>query len=204
MEAWNYDRVAAFAFSDKNPGWRPEIEESPNGDGVWDTNKRFAHLAPKYFTDDTPREIKQLHSNWVIKAQQACRYLGIPGKFYPGPDCTIRVLEYPPGATTAPHLDFDMFTLSMFRDDPDAFVYLDGSDQDPELLKAREGYPGIHFGEILTEIDPKFKATNHKVDGTENTQKAMVFFVLPKWTARLPSGLTVGEWVQERKARSRR
>ncbi len=198
-----FDRVAEYAFSAANKGWRPEIQESPNGDGVWDTNKRWAHLAPKYFDASTPFLARSLHQQYSEAATRACRLLELPEEFYPGPDCTIRVLNYPAGATTAPHLDFDLFTLSMYRD-VDAFRYLDDSDQDPELLRAREQFPGIHFGELLSEISPRFKATKHEVVATDEVQNSCVFFVLPSWAAKLPSGLTVGEWVEERKARSRR
>lgn len=192
-----------YAFSDANPGWRPEIQESPNGDGVWDTNKRFAHIAPKYFNAATPQFVRSTYEKQLGLAVHACRLLRIPEAFHPGPDCTLRVLDYPVGATTAPHTDFDLFTMRVWRDDVDAFMYLGGECR--ELGSICKRYPGLHFGELLAEIDPdRFVATKHEVVASDGQQSSCVFFVMPDHSAVLPSGLTVGEWVEERKARSRR
>ena len=197
------EQLIEYAFSDANPGWRPEIQESPNGDGVWDTNKRFAHVAPKYFNDETPKFVHTEYAFQRYLALHACRLLEIPKEFHPGPDCTLRVLDYPPGATSPPHTDFTMFTLRVWRDDVDAFRYL--GDVDPNLASIRKRFPGIHFGELIAEIDPKrFTATEHEVVATEHPQSSCVFFVMPNLSAILPSGLSVGDWLDERKSRSRR
>jgi hypothetical protein len=37
-----------IVFQPQYPGYRPTIVESPNGDGKVDTEKRYAHVAPKY------------------------------------------------------------------------------------------------------------------------------------------------------------
>jgi hypothetical protein len=201
----DYEKISEYAFSKLNPGWRPEIQESPNGDGVWDANKRFAHLAPKYFERSSPPPyIRHAYAAAMEVASWACTHLGLWPDFMPGPDTTIRVLDYPPGATTAPHTDFDLFTLRLYRNDVGAFRYLNGSDECPSLAKSRERFPGIHFGEILSQLDPKFTATEHEVVGSQAPQQSIVLFVVPEWDARLPSGQTVAEWMTERKARSRR
>lgn len=192
-----------YAFSDANPGWRPEIQESPNGDGVWDTNKRFAHLAPKYFTEATPDFVLAAYEKQLGLATHACRLLQIPKAFHPGRDCTLRVLDYPAGATTAPHTDFDLFTMRVWRDASHAFRYLGG--RGVELWAIRGRYPGLHFGELMAEIDPKrWEATEHEVVASDEPQSSCVFFVMPDLGAVLPSGLAVGDWLEERKARSRR
>jgi len=199
-----YETLAAFAFSSENPGYKPSVVEAPNGDNVWDENKRYAHLAPKYFeeTNVDHHEIKELYEIARQTAEWVCKMIEIPQEFFPGRDSTLRVLHYPPGATTAPHTDFDLFTICMYRDDNNAFKYLDG-EEDALLTRARKFSPGIHFGELMTEINNAM-ATNHEVVGTERTQKSAVFFVVPEHSAVLPSGLTVGEWMAERKNRSRK
>lgn len=197
------EQLIEYAFSDANPGWRPEIQESPNGDGVWDTNKRFAHIAPKYFNAATPQFVRAAYEKQLGLARHACRLLRVPEAFYPGPDCTLRVLDYPAGATTAPHTDFDLFTMRVWRDDANAFKYL--GDVGPNLVSITQRYPGLHFGELLAEVSPKrFVATKHEVIASDEPQSSCVFFVMPDLDAVLPSGITVGEWVEERKARSRR
>ncbi len=201
-----YETLATFAFSDKNPGYRPSVVEAPNGDNVWDESKRYAHLAPRYFEETDPNvdhlEIKELYELARRTAEQVCEMLNLSREFFPGRDSTLRILHYPPGAATAPHTDFDLFTICMYRDDTDAFKYLDG-EEDALLTRARKFSPGIHFGELMTEINDAM-ATNHEVIGTERIQKSAVFFVVPDHSAVLPSGLTVGEWMTERKNRSRK
>ncbi len=187
-----FERLKAYAFSERNPGYRPEVQEAPNGDGVWDAQKKYAHVAPKYGLGP----LGLLYRDLVNEATGICIRLGIPSQFFPDYDSTIRVLDYPPGATSAPHTDFDMFTMCLYRD-VDAFRYL--SAKPPEA----EDFPGLHFGELFTEITGR-EATRHEVIATEKPQWSAVFFVMPPLGAVLPSGLSVGEWLQERKERSRR
>lgn len=198
----DYDEIAAFAFSSENPGYKPQVIESPNGDGIWDAQKKYAHIAPKYLNQTNNESMWFFYNMAKVAAFQVCEELGIPKEFYPGEDSTLRILDYPPGATTAPHTDFDLFTLCMYRDDYDAFKYLSG-ENDLLLMKARSISQGIHFGEILTEVNGA-QATGHEVVGTEKRQCSIVFFVVPDHKAVLPSGLTVGEWMEERKNRSRK
>lgn len=209
----DYDRIHKFAFSDENPGWNPDVIESPNGDGVWDEHKRYAHLAPKYFDQasvSSPSFYTEMYSNGIFQlyhqarneADRICRHLDIPKEFWSADDSTLRILDYPAGATTAPHTDFDLFTLCLYRDDMDAFKYLSGED-DPLLERAREISPGIHFGELMTELNGA-QETEHEVLGTDNRQCSIVFFVVPNHKAILPSGISVGKWMDERKNRSRK
>jgi hypothetical protein len=201
-----YETLASFGFSADNPGYKPTVVESPDGDGVWDTEKKYAHIAPKYMKLVNPEvdtsAIQALYDQALVEGKRICEALELPVQYHPGPDSTLRVLAYPPGATTAPHYDFDLFTISLFRDETRAFRYLEG-EEDPLLVKARGISPGIHFGEILTEAVGA-KATRHEVLGTPWRQKSAVFFVIPPHETVLPSGITVGAWIAERIARSRK
>ena len=195
-----YDELSKFAFSTANKGYKPAVVESPDGDGTWDTQKKYAHIAPKYeVPEGLPSEV---YAKAISEAVNMCLHLGLSPEFYPGSDSTLRVLEYPPGATTAPHSDFCLFTLSLYRDQPNAFKYLRG-ESEPLLTEARRLSPGIHFGDLMHEV-LGVSATRHEVEATERTQYSAVFFVVPSHDAVLPSGLTVGAWMEERKSRSRK
>lgn len=209
-----FDRLAAYAFSSANPGYKPTVREAPNGDGTWDEQKEYAHLAPKYFSGGTPEPIIEAWTDAMIAAIDVCDQLGL-SSWRPGPDSTLRLLRYLPGATTAPHTDFDLFTLSLYRSHKDAFKYIDAEpatigdwNTDRErsrrlLTKARELSPGIHFGELMTEI-LGVPATPHETLPLDEWSYSAVFFVIPDHAKRLPSGVTVGEWIRERVARSRK
>lgn len=200
-----YDELSEIAFSSKNPGYKPSVIESPNGDGTWDEDKRYAHVAPKYFIKMPYYGLYECLESWRAgfeQAREVCKHLGIDSDFWPGMDSTLRILEYKPGATTAPHVDFDLFTLCLYRNIPETFRYLSG-ENDKLLTKAKEFSPGIHFGELMTEINGS-KATKHEVVASDETQYSMVFFAVPDHAAELPSGVTVGEWMEERKNRSRK
>jgi len=199
-----YNTLSSFAFSSFNTGFKPSVIESPNGDNIWDDLKRYAHIAPKYFAsiEDQIPDIIALYEMAKNEALCASYMLNLPEEFYPGPDSTLRILQYQPGATTAPHVDFDLFTISMYRNTLDTFKYLDG-ENDPLLQRVREYYPGIHLGELVTEINGA-AATKHEVVASDDWQYSAVFFVVPEHTAILPSGLTVGQWMTERKERSRK
>jgi len=201
----DYKNLADFAFSEQNPGFKPKEIESPNGNGVWDESKRYTHIAPKYFRqvlELVPPIVIELYAKAINECIRVCNAIELPHQFWPGPDSTMRLLDYPPGASTAPHTDFNLFTLCLYRDDMDAFKYL-GGEGDPLLKKAREISPGIHFGEMMTEINGA-QATGHEVVGTDKPQRSIVFFMVPRHSATLPSGKTVGQWIEERKRRSRR
>jgi hypothetical protein len=49
--AEDYAELYELAFNVKNPGYKPFTFESPNGDGKFDFDKRYAHIAMKYLND---------------------------------------------------------------------------------------------------------------------------------------------------------
>lgn len=197
-----FENISEFAFSEQNPGYRPNIIESPHGDGVWDVEKKYAHIAPKYLSGFEKTSVFDVYAKCIDVANDICEKIGIPEKYWAGTDSTLRVLHYPPGSTTAPHTDFDLFTICMYRNKPESFIYLNGED-DELLQKARNISPGIHFGELMSEINNS-KATKHEVTATDDWQYSAVFFVVPPHDSILPSGLSIGEWIDERKNRSRK
>jgi hypothetical protein len=197
-----FDSLFEFAFSDDNPGYKKDVVESPNGDSYWDHKKKYAHIAPKYFNNKTPDFVKTIYENIKRESEYVCDFLNIDKKYYPGNDSTLRLLKYENGAVTAPHTDFDLFTLSIYRNINDTFKYISG--EDDSLLKiAREKYKGIHFGELMAEI-LGVEATKHEVISSEQKQLSIVFFAMPYENAMLPKGISVGDWVNERKKRSRK
>jgi hypothetical protein len=198
MDQGELDRLFDFAFGPTNPGYRPQVVESPDGDGVWDAQKRFAHVAPKYGLGP----MHGLYERAFALARDVCIDLGIPPQFHPGPDSTIRVLDYPPGATTAPHADWNLLTLSLYRDTLDPFRYLSG-ESEPTLADARKVWPGIHFGYLMADITG-IEPTRHEVVATKERQRSVVFFVVPSHTAVLHCGLTVGAWLDDMKTRARK
>jgi hypothetical protein len=201
MNKDEFDKLRAYAFSEANPGWKPAVQEAPNGDGKWDLNKRFAHLAPKYFNESTPQFVLDHWADGMRTAERVSRQLGIPAAMMPGPDSTLRILEYPPGAVSAEHTDFDLFTLRIYRNLESPFKYLGWGGR--VLADARKDFEGIHFGEIMAVLSERFLATKHKVTATPGEwQYAAVFFAVPPWAAKLPSGKTVHEWMTERLASS--
>lgn len=196
----DFEALRAWAFSSDNPGYRPTVIEAPAADGMaWDEGKRYAHIAPKY-----KMERSQLATRiWTlayIEAQQIATKLGLPA---PGEDSTLRVLEYPPGTGSAPHTDFDLFTLCLYRNDMVPFRRLRGSD-DPIMRRLDAHHSGFHFGE-LAEIfsGGVLQATEHVVDASATAQYSAVFFAIPAHTERLP-GITVGEWLEAKKANARK
>jgi hypothetical protein len=205
LTARQFEELSTFAFSSQNPGFKPAVIESPNGDGVWDAQKQYAHIALKYFDRCTPSHVRVAYLLALDEANRIIRRMGLPAGVVAGDDSTLRLLRYPPGATTAPHTDFDLFTLSLYRSHVGAFVYRQA--YEPELLsKARQFSPGIHFGELMTEILGDFHApaTRHETVALDVPSFSAVFFVIPPHEYVLPSGLTVGEWLKERIARSRK
>lgn len=177
-----------WALSTQNPGFRQEVVEVPNGDGVADVGKLYGHIAPKY---GIPKRYRSYYDHLLTLATGYAMALGVPSEFMPGEDSTLRVLRYPPGVGGAEHTDFDLFTVNVGRTHEAVAHHTD-----PLPF-------GVHAGELLTEILGT-PATPHSVNALDEEQGAMVFFAVPKLDAVLPSGLTVGEWIQERKERSRK
>ena len=198
------------------PGYRPAILESPNGDENWDTEKRYAHVAVKYLRDWAPdrsgpgnrNEEKDTLNHYLTMAHnrgvEIAIELGVPREFWPTREYSaMRILEYPAGAITHEHVDFDLFTLMCYRNIPRKFQYC--SNEDSHLKKANELNQQIHFGEILELVVPSMKATPHRVDSSESrSQYSIVYFTIPDHEAVLPGGITVGAWLEERLSRSRK
>lgn len=183
----DYDRLHALVFQADYPGYRPETLEAPNGDGRVDAQKRYAHVATKYLErDPNPARATELNA-FLLKAHAlaiAAAYdLGAPRPELGA--CALRVLEYPPGVGGAPHYDFDVFTLNLWRSEPNAGLGL----AEP-----------VHMGEIgeLLGLGP---ARLHHIDPSPEPQQSLVYFVLPRHD--LPLSLTVGSWLEKRYARSR-
>ncbi len=197
-----YTLLHNLVFNKSYAGYRPEIQESPDGNNVWDTKKRYAHIAPKYLTDKVSVSLWLYFNLAFEEAEQVYQKLNFPE--YLKPDyhqCCMRILEYPPGASSALHTDFDFMTLQLFRDNHEGFERVGSDASDDEISN------GIHFGEIA-ELAELRKATPHKVVPLDQPQKSIVFFVLPSLEAVIPNktgkDIVVGDWLKERYARSRR
>lgn len=234
LTPYDYHRLHNIVFSDDYPGYKPNVVESPNGDGKLDTEKRYSHVAKKYLDQIPGRYPEQEHEKAVLRgyldeahelAIQVAVSIGVPRPFWPVQKYSaLRVLEYGPTAITNEHTDFDLFTLMLYRNLPQYFNYTNGPiDSDrrkwvkqgrtisqmvqhqKSLAMANAVSPQTHFGELLEEIDiDTFKADDHEVVATEGPwQYSIVYFAIPDHNAVLPSGVTVGKWLEERIKRSR-
>lgn len=267
--AQDYRIISEIVFDTecKYPGYRPNVVESPNGDGYWDGDKRYAHIAYKYldeykevlnerkckslgipyYSKEELNKLRTLDSKTYYtyiekymsvltdvsymctlrdyltkandKAIEVAIELGIPKEFWPDVRYgALRILEYPPGAVTNPHKDFDLFTLMCYRNIPENFNYIiEGTEDDPQIYKsdgthdrllteAQKLNHQIHFGEILEMVMPIYKANMHEVvaDPFKRTQYSIVYFSIPDHSIKLPTGETVKEWLDERLSRSRK
>jgi hypothetical protein len=219
------------------PGYRPEVKEIPNGDGKVDATKRFAHIALKYLdapgsewmSDFAKRALREALAVAHFEACRVAEALGVPAAFYPRAEFgALRLLEYPPGAGSEEHTDFDLFTVLCYRETPGDLELLEGGDAAHEMIvgryaKATDIDPHLHIGEIgeLVGLGP---ATPHRVPARDYVQRSIVYFAIPDHAARLPRRVegvsryaqsgeiagvsyapdqTVGEWLKERLARSR-
>lgn len=215
FNANDYAKIYNIVFNEENkyPGYRPGVIEAPNGDGKLDTKKRFAHVARKYNeqwikSNSHPCIDMDVLDNYLKRAHEKSLEiaveLGIPQAFWPDmADGTLRILEYGSDAITNDHVDFDLFTLMCYRNITKHFEYI-GSAPDE---RARTLNSQIHFGELMEQLNSeKWHATKHRVTPTLQpnvNQYSIVYFAMPKHDALLPSGLTVGAWLEERKSRSR-
>lgn len=227
LTATDYRTLYDIVFRDDYPGYKPNVVESPAGDGVKDAEKRYAHVSYEYlkqflpdsvaipnftsrsessafFEQDTHRrQMYKVLDTYLRRCHEAALdvaiQLGIPRQFWPDIRYSaLRVLEYPPGAGSAQHTDFDLFTLNLYRNKESLMV--------TEQHSGHSWLPdGVHSGEMLTLITGEaFEATPHEVHPHYHlTQYSLVYFAMPNETAVLPSGQTCGEWVAERKKRSR-
>lgn len=215
FNAYEYAKLHSIVFRDGYPGYRPNVVESPNGDGKLDTEKRFAHVATKYLDKMLKDSEHAILSEFLDvahdKAVEVAIAIGVPPQFWPSRTYSaLRVLEYGPTAITNKHTDFDLFTLMCYRNLPEYFKYssLDSSQykKNALLAVAKQLNSQVHFGELLEEIDPNTYAANpHEVIASGGpSQYSVVYFAVPcEETAVLPSGLTVGEWMLKRKGMAR-
>lgn len=209
--AYDYQILHNLVFRDDYPGYRREVVESPNGDGKWDREKKYAHVALKYLEKDklpaidlTGRPtLEDYLRKATYEATNVAIQLGVPKAFWPTVEYSaLRILEYPPGSNSHRHTDFDLFTLMCYRNIPELFKYSEAPSN--HLLNANKLNEQIHFGEMLQIINPNYTATPHHVNSDGyRTQYSIIFFAIPDHKAVLPSGVPVGEWLEERMSRSR-
>lgn len=190
----DYEILHSLVFRPGYPGYKPEVIELPNGDGKADTQKRYAHVSAKHLTNhdygDFARR-RYLQRAWT-EAIRVAHDLGVPEIYMPSFEHgALRVLEYPAGAGSAEHTDFDLFTLNLYRNTPNEGLGELGA---------------VHLGEI-GEIVGLGKATPHHVLPSVRVQHSIVYFAIPDHKAPLPTfggpDMSVGTWIADRIARSR-
>jgi isopenicillin N synthase-like dioxygenase len=193
MDAVEFEKIYQEVFSPTFTGYSPAIAEAPNGDSRIDLQKRYSHLNHRTLPsarDNVKTFLAEVFSRCMRVALEHARIMNIPYAFMPSAeDSTLRLLEYPPGATSSEHTDFDLFTINLYRSHEDLIV--------PKMP--------VHFGELADIVSKGWlKAVPHHVTAhLTQTQRSAVFFVMPALSACLPNGMTVREWVAERKTRSR-
>jgi hypothetical protein len=198
----DYNKLHDLTFRADYSGYKPTVIESPNGDGKFDTKKQYAHVAMKYMQTAQQRvELMPFLVKAHGEATKIASALRLAPEFMPQMEVSsLRVLEYPPGAMSNEHCDFDLFTLALYRDQVDRFVSKDmGNDM---LRYVRHFNLQAHMGELGTEIGLG-EATPHSVLPSETPQHSIVYFVIPAWETRLPSGVLVKDWLNDRMQRSR-
>lgn len=193
----------ATLFASGFAGYKPNVLEAPNGDGKIDVTKRYLHVALKY---NPPAWAVWYLARAHFEACRIAEAIGVPAEFYPKVENgTLRVLEYPAGAGSAEHTDFDLFTVHCYRSTPEDFHIR----PDPRALVIRDYRspaqqidPLVHFGDIGEEIGLG-PATRHSVPERPYPQKAIVYFAMPANDARMPDGSRAIDWIADRYARSR-
>jgi hypothetical protein len=182
--------------------------------------KRYLHVAPKY---NPPAWAMAYLARAHYEACRVAETLNVPAAYYPRvADGTLRVLEYPPGAGTVEHKDFNLFTIVLWRSTPEDLEVEPDRDFGRDWHAsgcayhrrhmARELSPGLHIGELgeLVGLGP---ATPHRVPARAYAQKSIVYFAMPDHAVRLrrrkiaptvyEDGPTVGQWLKDRVKRSR-
>ena len=197
---WN---CLSSLFGPEYAGYKPNVLEAPNGDGKIDAQKRYLHVALKY---NPPSWAKAYLARAHFEACRIAEAIGVPEAYYPKVENgTLRVLEYPPGAGSAEHTDFDLFTVHCYRSTPDDFVQLEDRQPNMSPISRRGAYeldPDVHFGDIGQEIGLG-PATRHMVPERPYAQQAIVYFAMPANDARMPNGARAIDWIADRYARSR-
>lgn len=199
----DYEDLHALVFRSDYPGYKPAVVEIPNGDGKADNEKRYAHVAMKYFARATqaadlfPYLMKAFHL-----ATAAADIANVPKEFMPDLRYgALRILDYPPGAVSNKHEDFDLFTLMLYRDQPECFK-ADEVEESRALKRIQLLNKQAHLGQ-LGEAIALGNATPHEVVASDKRQHSIVYFAIPDHDAVLPNGQTVRDWLNERMARSR-
>lgn len=199
----DYWHLHSIVFRSDYPGYKPDVIEIPNGDGKADIQKRYAHIATKYLNGIWQEQylapyLERAHA----LACQVASLANVPTAFMPKLSYgALRILEYPPGAESNRHEDFDLFTLMLYRDQTDKFCS-DDTLTTSALTAIRTVNPQAHLGELGTAIGMG-PATPHWVVPSDKSQHSIVYFAIPDHEASLPDGVTVGDWINERIARSR-
>jgi hypothetical protein len=187
----DYNRIYDLAFSSDYTGYKPNVVELPNGDGKADVAKRYSHLALKYNLHEFPRLEAAFWRGYATALER-----GLDARLDPEA-CALRVLEYPVGAGSERHTDFDLFTVNLWRSHPELIH------TDPNLWSYCED---VHLGELWPLMEDRSdKAEAHWVEPhPTEVQRSLVFFALPSHEDAVPgTDLLVGEWLQERISRSR-
>jgi hypothetical protein len=183
-------------FNTDYAGYKPDVVEAPNGDGKLDTEKRYLHIALKY---NPPERALCYLARAHFEACRVAEAMKVPAEFYPRvEDGTLRVLDYPAGASSAEHTDFDLFTVHCYRNIWEPFERTLTLLESPAFERGCEINPGLHVGE-LAEVTGLARATPHLVRAAESAQEAIVYFAMPAMNAVLPGGLTVLQWLADRK-----
>ena len=203
LNGMEHEVLSEIVFNSDYPGYKPEVKEIPNGDGKVDVGKRYAHIAPKYF-ENWDNSYRITLENYYIKlfnhARLIAESLEVPLEYRPNYNAScLRILYYPEGEGGNDHTDFDLFTMMVYRDQPDKFISTGEGVPD----NIRSVYPQLHYGELMEEIGMG-TPHSHRIEPSYKPQLSAVFFALPNHRAKLPSGLTVGEWLEERYSRSRK
>lgn len=206
----DYDKLHSLVFRDDYPGYKPTVVEIPNGDGKADAEKRYAHVAPKYFASCWQEAalmpyLERAHD----LALHAAAAMDISTRYLPDIRYgALRVLDYPPGAVSNEHEDFDLFTLMVYRDQPNCFQAHDQWDPPKPVEVLRRYNRQAHLGQLGQAIGLG-QATRHSVLASDSPQHSIVYFAIPNHDAILPAqsladpGTEVRAWLNERMARSR-
>lgn len=204
-----FDYWASRVFTPTYPGYRALCFEQPDGNKDGESYYSYAHIASKYLDGwltghEMREEARDLIESLVEEARAWAVKFGIPFELWPtAEDSTLRLLYYPPGGAGAKHTDFCLFTLPVFRNLPQCFN-IEVANPDP-IPGIPYGEPKVHKGELMASLMPKEQADMHWVDADPDgrAQFSAVFFAMPPLKTLLPSGQTVGEWVEKRKKETR-
>jgi hypothetical protein len=195
----DYQTLRSLTFRADYPGNATArgVVEVPHGDGNVDAQKKYAHVALKYILQPDAEgrpdmaEGEYTLYKYLARAHDEARHIAagqnVPYEFWPMFHAgALRVLYYPAGVGGHLHTDFDLFAVNLWRSHPN-----------PGLGGGR-----YHIGEIgeLVGLGP---AEPHYVAPLPEPQLALVYFAIPDHAAVLPSGQTVGAWLDERIKRSR-